>query len=275
MLLRFVQIQNRVSHIHRRVTLSSSNSPRKPSTLTRTFTSLRHPGLQASGFRPLVMERPSKRARLSPDSNKDDAGLRSTSSMPLASLHRAITPPPRSRSRPLSTPSDACPELKSDQVLTQEPELAEANSTPPPQFIPSPIQLTHIQDFPASKGYNVDAVRLRDILGDPMIRECWNFNYLFDVDFVMSQFDEDVRSLVQVKVMHGSWEREAANRIRVDVCSPRAMSRLHLVSQICSPAICLRMGVDMTFIRKRALDTPMSSLLSHTCLSGLVHITRR
>lgn len=50
-----------------------------------------------------------------------------------------------------------------------------------------------------------------------MIRECWQFNYLFDVDFLMSQFDEDVRSLVQVKVVHGSWEKEAANRIRVDV----------------------------------------------------------
>jgi len=28
-------------------------------------------------------------------------------------------------------------------------------------------------------------VGLRDILGDPMIRECWQFNYLFDVDFLM------------------------------------------------------------------------------------------
>lgn len=63
----------------------------------------------------------------------------------------------------------------------------------------------------------MDTVRLRDILGEPMIRECWQFNYLFDVDFLMSQFDEDVRSLVQVKVVHGSWERESANRIRVDV----------------------------------------------------------
>ena len=50
-----------------------------------------------------------------------------------------------------------------------------------------------------------------------MIRECWQFNYLFDVDFLMSHFDEDVRSLVQVKVVHGSWEREAPNRIRVEV----------------------------------------------------------
>lgn len=81
------------------------------------------------------------------------------------------------------------------------------------------MQLTHIRDFPASKGFNVDTVKLRDILGDPMIRECWQFNYCFDVDFLMSQFDEDVRSLVQVKVVHGSWERESANRIRVEVCT--------------------------------------------------------
>jgi tyrosyl-DNA phosphodiesterase-1 len=32
---------------------------------------------------------------------------------------------------------------------------------------------------------NVDAVSLKDILGHPMIKECWNFNYLFDLDFVM------------------------------------------------------------------------------------------
>lgn len=50
-----------------------------------------------------------------------------------------------------------------------------------------------------------------------MIRECWQFNYLFDVDYLMSQFDEDVRDLVIVKVVHGSWKREASNRIRVDV----------------------------------------------------------
>lgn len=33
----------------------------------------------------------------------------------------------------------------------------------------------------------------------------------------MSQFDEDVRGLVQVKVVHGSWKRDAPHRIRVDV----------------------------------------------------------
>jgi hypothetical protein len=53
-----------------------------------------------------------------------------------------------------------------------------------------------------------------------MIRECWQFNYLFDVDFLMRQFDADVKELVTVKVVHGSWKRESENRIRVDVGLP-------------------------------------------------------
>lgn len=66
----------------------------------------------------------------------------------------------------------------------------------------------------------METVQLRDLLGDPMIRECWQFNYLFDVDYLMDQFDEDVRDLVIVRVVHGSWKREASNRIRIDVLFP-------------------------------------------------------
>ena len=32
-----------------------------------------------------------------------------------------------------------------------------------------------------------------------------------------AQFDEDVRALVQVKVVHGSWKREDTNKLRIDV----------------------------------------------------------
>jgi tyrosyl-DNA phosphodiesterase-1 len=217
MLLEFARMQNCLFPIHSRITLSSFKFNRQLSNPTRSVTSLRQP-CHRVGPRPSVMERPSKRARLSPDSNGGDGKRQSTAPAPLASLHRAITPPPRSRSRQSPGLNTACPELKNDQVLTQEPGLAEARTTKP-QFVPSPVQLTHIDGFPPSKGFNVDTVRLRDILGDPMIRECWNFNYLFDVDFVMNQFDEDVRRLVQVKIVHGSWEREAPNRIRVEVRS--------------------------------------------------------
>lgn len=47
----------------------------------------------------------------------------------------------------------------------------------------SPIHLTRIRDVPAAE--NVDSISLRDILGDPMIKENWQFNYLHDIDFMM------------------------------------------------------------------------------------------
>ena len=146
------------------------------------------------------MERPSKRARILSDSNDGSA------STPLTSLQRAISPPfPR-----------GCPELTDGELTSGTGDTGDTGGTARPlQLINSPVQLTHVRDLP--DGNNVDTIRLRDILGDPMIRECWQFNYLFDVDFLMSQFDEDVRSLVQVKVVHGSWRKEDTNRIRVEV----------------------------------------------------------
>ncbi|KAI4204805.1 MAG: hypothetical protein LQ350_000871 [Teloschistes chrysophthalmus] len=47
----------------------------------------------------------------------------------------------------------------------------------------SPIHLSTVKGLPAT--HNVDTVSLRDILGDPLIEECWLFNYLIDVDFIM------------------------------------------------------------------------------------------
>ena len=52
--------------------------------------------------------------------------------------------------------------------------------------VSSPIQLSYVEGLPASA--NVDTVRLRDILGHPLISECWAFNYLFDVDFLLCEF---------------------------------------------------------------------------------------
>lgn len=161
------------------------------------------------------MERPVKRARLAPDLAGEEDTVSGRVSTPLASLHRSITPPPRARSQPRAVSSALCSDLKSDQAEDLKPK--QTDHTRSNRVISSPVQLTHIRDFPEQRGYNVDTVKLRDILGDPMIRECWQFNYLFDVDFLMSNFDEDVRSLVKVKVVHGSWERESANRVRVEV----------------------------------------------------------
>lgn len=60
--------------------------------------------------------------------------------------------------------------------------------------------------------FNKDTVTLNDLLGDPLISECWNFNYLHDIDFFMEAFDEDVRHLVNVHVVHGFWKRDSENK---------------------------------------------------------------
>ena len=84
-----------------------------------------------------------------------------------------------------------------------------------PKIMKSPFQLTLIQDLPESS--NVDAVSLKDILGDPLIAECWEFNYLHDLDFLMDAFDEDVRNLVKVHVIHGFWKQEDTSRQNLKV----------------------------------------------------------
>ena len=79
----------------------------------------------------------------------------------------------------------------------------------------SPFQLTRITDLPPAS--NVDTISLKDILGDPLIAECWEFNYLHNLDFLMDAFDEDVRDLVKVHVIHGFWKQEDASRLNLVV----------------------------------------------------------
>ena len=123
------------------------------------------------------------------------------------------------------------------------------------------MQLTHIRDLPAAN--NVDTVRLSDILGDPMIRECWQFNYLFDVDFLLSNFDEDVRSLVQVKVVHGSWQKEAPNRVRVEVSLRIGLIYLEIdrgIGSMFAPSQCpAHRGIYARAIRNASFENDDSS----------------
>lgn len=78
------------------------------------------------------------------------------------------------------------------------------------RVLASPWQLTWIRDLPEE--LNKDAVTLKDLLGDPLISECWEFNYLHSIRFLMDAFDPDTRGLVKVHVVHGSWKREDSNR---------------------------------------------------------------
>lgn len=177
------------------------------------------PLLANTNLAPPTMERPSKRTKVSRDPLKEEESLASGISTPLASLQRSISPPARTRSgQPLALIS-ACPEITGDQD-----NGFPANDTNSPRLIPSPFQLTHVQDLPDKVGFNIGTVKLRDILGDPMIKECWQFNYCFDVDFLMSKFDQDVKGLVKVKIVHGSWERESMNKIGIDVSMVNALT---------------------------------------------------
>ncbi|KAM7218982.1 Tyrosyl-DNA phosphodiesterase I [Rhypophila decipiens] len=140
------------------------------------------------------MERPAKRRA------PDDAGQNRTPT----SLTRSISPPCPSSSKPTS------------QEATTKPK--EDNPGPTTQKIfQSPFQLTKIipihtkHDYPAE--YNIDTVSLHDLLSDPLIAELWEFNYLHDIDFLISHLDPDVRHLVQVHVVHGFWKQEDANRL--------------------------------------------------------------
>ena len=97
----------------------------------------------------------------------------------------SISPPPKRR----ALPSAEHAQEDEDQILPSE--FGEVPSTlandmaedPATMTVASPLQLNFIQELPSLS--NVDTISLGNILGDPMIKECWFFNYLFDVDFVM------------------------------------------------------------------------------------------
>ena len=90
----------------------------------------------------------------------------------------SISPPPKRRQ--VSGKSETGP---GNDALKASPEAPEIPLRETSQEVPSPVQLNFIDQFPAEA--NVDTVSLGSILGDVMIRECWLFNYLFDVEFIM------------------------------------------------------------------------------------------
>ncbi|KAL9020777.1 MAG: hypothetical protein Q9185_001961 [Variospora sp. 1 TL-2023] len=132
---------------------------------------------------------------------------------------KSISPPPSRKAdkgTETSWPTNATGGIETlpDNGLGQPYQAAQS-----PHLRPSPIQLSTVSGLPASS--NIDTVSLGDILGDPLIKECWLFNYLFDVDFIMSQLDEDTRDLVQVKLVHGSWKNEDSNRMHIEEAAKR------------------------------------------------------
>ncbi|CAD0086486.1 unnamed protein product [Aureobasidium mustum] len=103
--------------------------------------------------------------------------------------------------------------------LTRSNNGKEKQQQRPTKTQPSPFQLTKIRDLPASA--NVDTVTLSDILGDPMIKEQWQFNFLLDIDFIMSHLDEDVRDTVQTKIIHGFHDKNSLSRINLEATAKK------------------------------------------------------
>ncbi|EWG45295.1 tyrosyl-DNA phosphodiesterase 1 [Fusarium verticillioides 7600] len=110
-----------------------------------------------------------------------------------------------------------------EEPEAQTPESLQRSITPPRKkdrkstVVKSPWQLTWIRDLPEDD--NQDAVTLKDLLSDPLISECWEFNFLHDIPFLMDSFDPDTRHLVKVHLVHGFWKREDVNRIALETAA--------------------------------------------------------
>lgn len=162
---------------------------------------------------------------------------------------------------------------RSTEFEAHAPESLQRSISPPrkrarkPVAIPSPWQLTWIQDLPESE--NKDAVSLRDLLGDPLISECWEFNFLHDIPFLMNAFDPDTRHLVNVHLVHGFWKHEDKNRIALEVSRGNCRwNQERVVSRS-------RLGHLLTRIRMQPQNLRMSMSISLLCLRCLGPIIRR
>ncbi|OQV07066.1 hypothetical protein CLAIMM_11552 [Cladophialophora immunda] len=172
--------------------------------------------------------------RSASDSNvADPASVRVKRAAFLSSISRSISPPGISRSGTTTPqPQNEASEDTKRTVNSRSPRprkhspkpvrtgsdvrssVAEAKPASATKLLPSPFRLTTIRDLPPSK--NVDSISLHDILGNPLIKEAWVFNYCFDVDWLMTHFDPDIRSNVKVKIIHGSWKNDSPNKIAID-----------------------------------------------------------
>ena len=192
--------------------------------------------------RGLIMDsRSPKRIKLNPEAEHarpDDinpASIRAKRAGFLSSISRSISPPttprsatpaPQSTSEGASAPSPSLeveprslqnrstPTPKTESLTTNNrPTRSEFKAAAPVKCIASPFKLTTVRDLPTQ---NVDTVSLHNILGNPLIKEAWIFNYCFDVDWLMDFFDSDIRNQVKVKIIHGSWRNEDRNKLGID-----------------------------------------------------------
>ncbi|CAK7219014.1 hypothetical protein SCUCBS95973_003677 [Sporothrix curviconia] len=156
-----------------------------------------------------------KRRRPSPHSpngnivRKDDGN---DGSFVLKSMATPVSPPRKRRREEADASRQELATATPANVESTPHSSCTSLPAPPSQpSLRSPFQLTAIHDLPASA--NVDAVTIRDVFGDPRVTECWEFNFLHDVDFLMSAFHEEARHRgLAVHIVHGFWKREDPRR---------------------------------------------------------------
>lgn len=160
-----------------------------------------------------------KRSRPSDDLT---AEVRAKRSAFLGSLTKPVSPPHKGKSSPVHGERthrcrdqlSASKPISSPQDVAGDVSMSANHATHASQkVLTSPFQLMKVTGLPAQD--NIDTVSLHDVLGDPLIKQAWIFNFCFDINWTMQHFDQDVRDLVDVKIVHGSWRKEDGNRLTI------------------------------------------------------------
>ncbi|KAK6523579.1 hypothetical protein TWF281_001560 [Arthrobotrys megalospora] len=174
------------------------------------FLSAKKTPVPTKGTKTLGMSSPeplSKRVKLSSSSSLN----RDISPPPLRRKANGSVPPVATSSNHLATPSSSIttpdPGAKSANIsAASNPEVSNKSTL----IISSPFKLTQIRNLPANK--NIDAITISDILGSPLIREIWSFNFMHDLEWMVSHLDEDVAKQIKIKIIHGNWRKDDASR---------------------------------------------------------------
>ncbi|OAA58096.1 Tyrosyl-DNA phosphodiesterase [Niveomyces insectorum RCEF 264] len=147
----------------------------------------------------------------------------------LQSMSAPVSPPrKRRRARPTDADAEAEADAGADAVPTPEATTEPATQAVAEEStadtrvsaLVTPFRLTTIRDLPAAA--NAATVTLRDLIGDPHVTACWEFNYLHDVDFLVGTLHPDVQHRrVPVHIVHGFWKREDPRRQRLEAAAAR------------------------------------------------------
>ncbi|KAG2180278.1 hypothetical protein INT43_004067 [Umbelopsis isabellina] len=89
---------------------------------------------------------------------------------------------------------------KSVNVEQSVSEIAKSSN----KYLDSGVKLTYVVDCTAKE--NIDTVKLKDIIGDENLEELYQFNFTVDLEYLMSNLAENVRSTAKVHVIHGMRE---------------------------------------------------------------------